>query len=253
MAELSVRNVCVQFAGLRALDDVSFSVADGEIVGLMGPNGAGKSTALNAISRLIDVQSGSIVFDARDLGALPAHALADLGIARVFQHPQLCSDLTARENVALGLHHRVRRHPAWALARAGPVDAALERDVDDAIAFCDFAEFAQRRAGDLPYGVQKRVELARAIAASPRLLVLDEPAAGLGAHERVTLVNVVRALHARSRMSMLIVEHDIELLSSLVDRLVVLDFGRVIQSGTPAEVMAHEDVIRAYVGGSTDA
>jgi branched-chain amino acid transport system ATP-binding protein len=250
---LAVDGVTMRFGGVTALQDVSFDVARGAICGLIGPNGAGKTTLFNCISRLYDPHSGAITFDRRPLASYSRHEMASLGIARTFQNVALFATMTARENVRVGAH---------ALARGGflvnalglPLSAREERRVaeraDALIEEFGLQRIADRPAGELPFGVRKRVELARALAIRPKLLLLDEPAAGLNHGEVDALGDEIRAIRDRRGVAILLVEHHMALVMRVSDQVVALDFGRVIANGSPDAVRANADVVRAYLGSA---
>ncbi|HEY2940673.1 MAG TPA: ABC transporter ATP-binding protein [Gaiellaceae bacterium] len=230
MALLSVEHVTRRFGGIVALDGVSLDVGEGEIVGLIGPNGAGKTTVFNLISRLDRPDDGGIAFEGRSLLRTPAHSVVRRGIARTFQNVELFSSMTVLEHVLLGRH-----------ARRG-------RSARELVEFVGLAGLAHRQARELPYGMQKRVELARALASGPRLLLLDEPAGGLNHEEVAALAALIRRLRDDFELTVLLVEHHMGLVMGVADRVHVLDFGRRIASGTPKEVQGDRAVIEAYLG-----
>lgn len=248
---LEVRGLTVRFGGIVALDGVSFTVAEGQIVGLIGPNGAGKTTLFNCLSRLYRPLAGDICFAGRSLLALPAHRIAAAGIGRTFQNLALFRSMSVLENVIVGAH---------ATGASGFVDDALrlaavrreERTLRDTarhmLAFVGLEAAAHRPVASLPFGSRKRVELARALAGSPKLLLLDEPAGGLNHAEVAELGGLIAAIRDRLDITILLVEHHMGFVMGVSEQVVALDFGRVIAKGTPAEVQADAAVIRAYLG-----
>lgn len=249
-AVLSLSKVERAFGGLRAVDGVSFSVGAGAVHGLIGPNGSGKTTVINLVSGLLQPGAGTITLGGADLHRLPAHRIAALGVARTFQNIRLFPELSARDNVILGQHARRRPSlPAQLLmlpaaqqetrASAQQAEALLER--------VGLPDRAHEKARNLSYGQQRRVEIARALAAQPRILLLDEPTAGMNPVEVTAVAALIRKVAADGH-SVLLVEHNMRLVMEICDRITVLNFGRVIADGTPAEVAAQPDVIAAYLG-----
>jgi branched-chain amino acid transport system ATP-binding protein len=250
-ALLQVRDVGVRFGGIVALDGVSFDVAPGQIVGLIGPNGAGKTTLFNCLSRLYECDRGEIDFAGRSLLAVPRHGIAALGIGRTFQNLALFRTMSVLQNVMIGRHCRTRSGFLRNALRS-PAVAAEERATaakcDELIRLLDLSAVADRPVADLPFGTQKRVELARALAAEPKLLLLDEPASGLNHEEVGALGALIRSIRDTLQLTVLLVEHHMSLVMSVSDRVVALNFGRKIAEGTPAEVRAHPEVVQAYLG-----
>jgi branched-chain amino acid transport system ATP-binding protein len=243
MALLSIGHVTRRFGGIVAIDDVSLEVREGEIVGLIGPNGAGKTTLFNVVTRLYRPDSGTLDFEGRSLLRTPPQRVVRRGIARTFQNVELFPTMTVLDNVLVGSHTRTRPFRSSS-ARA----TALE-----VLEYVGCADVAGRRAAGLPFGTLKRVELARALVARPRLLLLDEPAGGLNHEEVSRLGGFIRALRDDFSLSVLLVEHHMGLVMGLADRIHVLDFGRTIAEGSPEEVRANPAVIEAYLGADTAA
>jgi len=248
---LEVRDLGLHFGGVAALDGVSFHVAAGEICGLIGPNGAGKTTLFNCLSRLYTGHAGEIRFDGQLLNGLPRHRMAGLGMGRTFQNLALFRTLSVRQNIAVGT--ACRRRTGWlAHAMRLPAVAREEREqaacVDELVELMQLGEVADLPASELPFGTQKRVELARALAARPRLLLLDEPACGLNHQEVEELGELIRALRRRFALTVLLVEHHMGLVMALSDKIVALNFGRKIAEGPPAEVRRDPALVKAYLG-----
>jgi branched-chain amino acid transport system ATP-binding protein len=254
MALLDLAGVGKSFGGLAALSDVSFGVEEGEILGLIGPNGAGKTTLFNVITSIFPPTRGRVCFRGESIGGLRPHSIAKKGISRTFQNIRLFSGMTARENVMVGRHARSRAGIWGSVLRTGSQraeEARIREKTDELLALMGLAGGEELPAGKLPYGHQRRLEIARALAAEPSLLLLDEPAAGMNDSETREIQQLILTIRALG-VTVLLIEHDMSLVMKVCDRLVVLNFGQKIAGGTPEEVRGNPEVVEAYLGREED-
>ena len=250
-ALLSVRGITVRFGGITALDSVTFDVPRGGVCGLIGPNGAGKTTLFNCLSRLYQYQEGDLLFEGKSITGTPVHDIAALGIGRTFQNLAMFRTMTVEQNIMVGAHCRSGGGFFANSLRLPFVRSEEERvraEAAEVMKYMDLHSVRNRAVGDLPFGIQKRVEMGRALAAKPKLLLLDEPAAGINHDEMSGLENLIRDVVTTKGITVLLVEHHMSLVMGVSDHIVALNFGRKIAEGTPTVIQNHPDVIAAYLG-----
>ena len=250
---LAVQQISMQFGGLKALDKVSLQVAERQVVGLIGPNGSGKSTLINVLTRIYNPTEGRVEFKASDIASVPVDGVAGLGIARTFQNVRLFATMTVRDNLILGAVSATKAGfvtAGLALPSARREEKAVNEKIEGVASLLGLEPYLSRIAGDLPYGLQKLVELGRALASEPRLVLLDEPVAGMNPGEKQVLIAAFDRIRKARDIAFLLVEHDMSFVMGLTEYLYVLDFGKLIAEGTPTQVSANPRVIEAYLGGS---
>ncbi|MEN9545230.1 MAG: Lipopolysaccharide export system ATP-binding protein LptB [Pseudomonadota bacterium] len=252
---LQAKNLSVQFGGVKAVSEVSFDVRRGEVFTLIGPNGAGKTTVFNLISRIYTPTAGEILFEGRALSGVAPHQVAALGIARTFQNIELFEHATVLQNLLIG-RHRHLSHPLWKellfTASVRAAERATREKVEQVIDFLDLQHYRDTTVAGLAYGVRKVVELARALCIEPKLLLLDEPSSGLNVEETGDMAFWIQDIRDDLGITVLMVEHDMSLVSRVSDRVLAMSQGQVLALGTPAEVQAHPGVIEAYLGSAGD-
>jgi branched-chain amino acid transport system ATP-binding protein len=251
MSYFQVDQVSLHFGGVRAVDAVSFDVNQGEIFTIIGPNGAGKTSIFNLISRIYKPTSGRLVFEGKDFTAVPAHEIARMGIARTFQNIELFENASLLSNLLIGRHcHSTTQ--LWQEILFLPNVKSAERyhreKVEEVIDFLDLAAYRDTHIASLPYGVRKVAEIARALCSEPKIILLDEPSSGLNVEETDDMAFWIRDIRSQLGTTVIMVEHDMALVSRVSDRVLALNYGKVLASGTPAEVQQHPDVIAAYIG-----
>ena len=248
---LEIHDIHLAFAGVKAIDGVSLTVHRGEVFAVIGPNGAGKTSIFNCVSGVYHPQRGSISFEGRDLLGMRPDRVADLGVARTFQNIELFPQLTVLDNLMLGRHQHLHYGTPAAMLRIGEAAREEARNravVEGIVEFLDIQQHRKSFVAMLPYGIQKRVELGRALAMAPRLLLLDEPAAGMNLEETEDMARFITDIRRELGIGIVLVDHDMHLVMDLADTVLAIDFGRPIAVGTPHEIQSNQDVIRAYLG-----
>ncbi len=252
MALLQAEKLSKVFGGLRAVSDVNLHLNPGELIGLIGPNGAGKTTIFNLLTGVIQPTEGVISFDGKDTAGLRPYDVTKLGMARTFQNIRLFKELTVLDNVRIAYHHRVKYNLFHSMfCRWGKFRAEEKMLTDEALKFLDIfglKDLADELAQNLPYGMQRRLEIARALATGPKLVLLDEPAAGMNPQETKELMDLIRFIREKFNLTILLIEHDMNLVMGICERIYVLDYGQLIAEGTPEEIKANPRVIEAYLG-----
>ena len=248
---LDVRNLGIDFGGLTAVDSFNITIGPTEISGLIGPNGAGKTTIFNLLTGVYQPTRGSVLVNGIDIKGMPIHKVNKLGIARTFQNIRLFTDMTALENVKVGMHNHIKcsffesllHLPSYRRAEKAANERAMEL-----LDFMGLAEFAEMKAGSLPYGVQRRLEIVRALASNPSIILLDEPAAGMNPSETAELMHQIRRIRDTFHIAIFLIEHDMNLVMNVCEAIAVVNYGRIIAKGTPEEIRSNPAVIEAYLG-----
>lgn len=251
MAMLEVKNLGISFGGLRAVNGFNITIQEGELYGLIGPNGAGKTTVFNLLTGVYKPDTGSILLDGKDITTLHAIDISKAGIARTFQNIRLFKNMTVLDNVKTGLHNQITYSFAESMFHLGSYrkkEKQMDEKAMELLRVFDLDGVADYKAANLPYGKQRKLEIARALATNPKLLLLDEPAAGMNPNETEELMETIEIVRKRFGVTVLLIEHDMKLVSGICEYLYVLNFGRLLAEGTPKEVLSNPEVVKAYLG-----
>ena len=251
MAMLEVTSLGISFGGLRAVDELSMKIEEGGLVGLIGPNGAGKTTVFNMLTGVYRPTDGGIRLDGQNLIGKKPHDICKMGVARTFQNIRLFSNLSVMDNVKTGLHNEITYSLAESLLHIGSYrkkERAMDARAMELLDVFDLGGVADYKASNLPYGKQRKLEIARALATDPKLLLLDEPAAGMNPNETAVLMETIELVRKKFGVTVLLIEHDMKLVSGICEYLYVLNFGRLLAEGTPGEVLSNPEVVTAYLG-----
>ncbi len=253
MALLEVNQLTIEFGGLKAVDDFNVTINKGELMGLIGPNGAGKTTVFNMLTGVYKPTQGSIILDGKNVIGLKPDEIVKVGAARTFQNIRLFKELSVIDNIKIAFHKDMKYSLLQGLLRMPMYwkeEKSIEEKAIDLLKIFNMEDTKDEKAKNLPYGKQRKLEIARALATNPKLLLLDEPAAGMNPQETLELMNTIRFIKDKFKTTILLIEHDMSLVMGICERLVVIDYGKVIAKGTPDEIKSNEKVIKAYLGGA---